>query len=246
MVTGATTADAVDRAHRRPQGRARADPPPPRRRRAAARAARDRRGEQDRPARLLGRMPSPPSPRRCAPSTAELGIDGRARAPGVGARGRQHRRPLGAHPLVRRPGAARAARVAPGGRTSSSRSSSRSGFRCSSCCARRAGSRPSSQPTRPRPSGCATTARSPAASRRGVVRVGDRVEIFPAGIATTVTGIQVAGAEVDEATAPQSVVAASSPTTSTPRAARSSSPPARCRRHAASSRPSSSSSTRGR
>ncbi|WP_019180423.1 sulfate adenylyltransferase subunit 1 [Microbacterium yannicii] len=39
----------------------------------------------------------------------------------------------------------------------------------------------------------------------GVVRVGDRVEIFPSGIATTVTGIRVAGAEVDEAVAPQSV-----------------------------------------
>ncbi|WP_374976152.1 sulfate adenylyltransferase subunit 1 [Microbacterium trichothecenolyticum] len=39
----------------------------------------------------------------------------------------------------------------------------------------------------------------------GVVRVGDRVEIFPGGSATTVTGIRAAGAEVEEATAPQSV-----------------------------------------
>ena len=39
----------------------------------------------------------------------------------------------------------------------------------------------------------------------GVVRVGDRVEVFPSGRATSVTGIRVAGAEVDEATAPQSV-----------------------------------------
>ncbi|WP_426322620.1 sulfate adenylyltransferase subunit 1 [Microbacterium sp. E-13] len=39
----------------------------------------------------------------------------------------------------------------------------------------------------------------------GVVRVGDRVEIFPAGRATTVTGIRSAGAEVGGATAPQSV-----------------------------------------
>ena len=39
----------------------------------------------------------------------------------------------------------------------------------------------------------------------GVVRVGDRVEVFPAGSATTVTGIRSAGVEVDEATAPQSV-----------------------------------------
>ncbi len=39
----------------------------------------------------------------------------------------------------------------------------------------------------------------------GTVRVGDRVEIFPTRIATTVTGIQVAGADVDEAVAPQSV-----------------------------------------
>ncbi|WP_442923045.1 sulfate adenylyltransferase subunit 1 [Microbacterium sp. BR1] len=39
----------------------------------------------------------------------------------------------------------------------------------------------------------------------GTVRIGDRVEIFPSGIATTVTGIRVAGAEADEATAPQSV-----------------------------------------
>jgi sulfate adenylyltransferase subunit 1 len=39
----------------------------------------------------------------------------------------------------------------------------------------------------------------------GTVRTGDRVEIFPSGIATTVTGIRVAGVEVDEAIAPQSV-----------------------------------------
>lgn len=39
----------------------------------------------------------------------------------------------------------------------------------------------------------------------GAVRVGDRVEIFPSGIATTVTGIRSAGVEVDEAAAPQSV-----------------------------------------
>ena len=39
----------------------------------------------------------------------------------------------------------------------------------------------------------------------GTVRVGDRVEIFPSGIATTVTGIRSAGAPVDEAAAPQSV-----------------------------------------
>jgi len=39
----------------------------------------------------------------------------------------------------------------------------------------------------------------------GTVRVGDRVEIFPSGIATTVTGIRSAGVEVDAAVAPQSV-----------------------------------------
>ena len=39
----------------------------------------------------------------------------------------------------------------------------------------------------------------------GVVRVGDRVQIFPAGIATTVSGIRSAGIEVDEAIAPESV-----------------------------------------
>ncbi len=39
----------------------------------------------------------------------------------------------------------------------------------------------------------------------GVVRVGDEVEIFPSGIATTVTGIRVAGAPADEAVAAQSV-----------------------------------------
>lgn len=39
----------------------------------------------------------------------------------------------------------------------------------------------------------------------GAVRVGDRVEVFPSGIATTVTGIRAAGVEVEEATAPQSV-----------------------------------------
>ncbi|WP_395245079.1 sulfate adenylyltransferase subunit 1 [Agromyces sp. MMS24-K17] len=39
----------------------------------------------------------------------------------------------------------------------------------------------------------------------GRVRVGDRVQVFPSGIETTVAGIDVAGASVDEATAPQSV-----------------------------------------
>ncbi|MGN8552835.1 UNVERIFIED_CONTAM: GTP-binding protein [Microbacterium sp. SLM126] len=39
----------------------------------------------------------------------------------------------------------------------------------------------------------------------GTVRVGDRVEIFPSGIQTTVTGIRSAGSPVDEAVAPQSV-----------------------------------------
>ena len=37
------------------------------------------------------------------------------------------------------------------------------------------------------------------------MRVGDRVEVFPTGVTTTVTGIQVAGGDVDEAVAPQSV-----------------------------------------
>ncbi|GAA1819546.1 sulfate adenylyltransferase subunit 1 [Agromyces neolithicus] len=39
----------------------------------------------------------------------------------------------------------------------------------------------------------------------GRVRVGDRVTVFPSGIETTVTGIDLAGASVDEAVAPQSV-----------------------------------------
>jgi sulfate adenylyltransferase subunit 1 len=39
----------------------------------------------------------------------------------------------------------------------------------------------------------------------GAVRVGDRVELFPSGIATTVTGIRVAGVETTAAMAPQSV-----------------------------------------
>ncbi|WP_137844532.1 GTP-binding protein [Microbacterium sp. 2FI] len=39
----------------------------------------------------------------------------------------------------------------------------------------------------------------------GTVSVGDRVEIFPTGIATTVTGIQVAGREATSAVAAQSV-----------------------------------------
>ena len=39
----------------------------------------------------------------------------------------------------------------------------------------------------------------------GVVRVGDRVELFPAGTSATVSGIRSAGVEVEEATAPQSV-----------------------------------------
>lgn len=39
----------------------------------------------------------------------------------------------------------------------------------------------------------------------GAIRVGDRVSVFPSGIETTVTGIDVAGAPADEALAPQSV-----------------------------------------
>jgi sulfate adenylyltransferase subunit 1 len=39
----------------------------------------------------------------------------------------------------------------------------------------------------------------------GRVRVGDRVTVFPAGIETTVTGIDQAGVSLDEAVAPQSV-----------------------------------------
>jgi len=39
----------------------------------------------------------------------------------------------------------------------------------------------------------------------GSVRVGDPVEIFPTGLRTSVTGIQIAGADADEAVAPQSV-----------------------------------------
>ncbi|UOE43270.1 sulfate adenylyltransferase subunit 1 [Agromyces larvae] len=39
----------------------------------------------------------------------------------------------------------------------------------------------------------------------GRVRVGDRVQVFPSGIETTVTGIDVAGASADEAVAPQSI-----------------------------------------
>ena len=39
----------------------------------------------------------------------------------------------------------------------------------------------------------------------GTVRVGDRVQLFPSGIATTVTGIRSSGHPVDEAGAPQSV-----------------------------------------
>ncbi|GGA75962.1 sulfate adenylyltransferase subunit 1 [Pseudoclavibacter endophyticus] len=39
----------------------------------------------------------------------------------------------------------------------------------------------------------------------GAVRVGDRVEVLPARVATTVTGIRTAGVEVDAAVAPESV-----------------------------------------
>ncbi len=39
----------------------------------------------------------------------------------------------------------------------------------------------------------------------GSIRVGDEVQLFPAGISTTVTGLQVAGREVEEAAAPQSI-----------------------------------------
>jgi sulfate adenylyltransferase subunit 1 (EC 2.7.7.4) len=39
----------------------------------------------------------------------------------------------------------------------------------------------------------------------GAVRVGDRVTVFPAGVDTTVTAIDVAGVAADSATAPQSV-----------------------------------------
>ena len=37
----------------------------------------------------------------------------------------------------------------------------------------------------------------------GEVRVGDAVEIFPSGVSTTVTGIEVAGAEVEAAIGPR-------------------------------------------
>ena len=130
---------------------------------------------------------------------------GRARPAGLGARGRQHRRALRAHALVRRPGAARAARVASRRRTSSS--TALEPFRL-----------PVQLVLRPQGGLSPELAADPAEAERlrdyravagrissGSVRVGDRVEIFPTGIATTVTGIQVAGAEVDEAVAPQSV-----------------------------------------
>ncbi|GLJ62741.1 sulfate adenylyltransferase subunit 1 [Microbacterium barkeri] len=39
----------------------------------------------------------------------------------------------------------------------------------------------------------------------GTVRAGDRVRVLPAGISTTVTAVEIAGVEVDEAAAPQSV-----------------------------------------
>ncbi|HWS52039.1 MAG TPA: GTP-binding protein [Microbacterium sp.] len=39
----------------------------------------------------------------------------------------------------------------------------------------------------------------------GTVNIGDRVEVVPSGIATTITGIQIAGADAESATAPQSV-----------------------------------------
>ncbi|MBU4465975.1 MAG: sulfate adenylyltransferase, partial [Actinobacteria bacterium] len=39
----------------------------------------------------------------------------------------------------------------------------------------------------------------------GRVQVGDRVTVFPSGVETAVTGLQVAGVDADEAVAPQSV-----------------------------------------
>ena len=122
---------------------------------------------------------------------------GRPRAPRLGARGRQHRRSVRAHALVRRPGPARAARVAARRRTSSSGARRRSACRCSSCCARRAGCRPSSPPTTPRSSGCATTAPSPGASRRARCASATASRSSRPASRTTVTGIQVAGADVD-------------------------------------------------
>ena len=81
----------------------------------------------------------------------------------------------------------------------------RSGCPSSSCCARRADCRPSSRPTTAEAERLRDYRAVAGRVASGSVRIGDRVEIFPTGIATTVTGIQVAGADVDEAVAPQSV-----------------------------------------
>ena len=243
------------RARRRAQGRARADPAPPRRRRAAARAARHRRGEQDRPDRLLG---------RCVRRRRRAGPRGRgaARHPGsacparVGARGRQHRRALGAHPLVRRTRAAPAPRVASPAdepcldtllrRYSTTGSSSR--------CAC-----PVQLVLRPQGGLAPELAADPDEAERlrdyravagrissGIVRVGDRVEIFPSGIADhrhRRPGRRHRGRRGRRA---RSRCRSSSPTTSTPHAAPSWSRRARFRSAAARSTPSSSSSTHGR
>ena len=171
----------------------------------------------------------------------------RARAPRLGARGRQHRRPLApARPgtTVRRCSNCSSRFLR---RTSSStRPRRRSAFRCSSCCARRADSSPSSRPMR---RGRALRDYRAVAGRisSGAVRVGDRVAGLPhrhqrrrspASRSAGCRGRRGRRAAVRVAAARRR---------RRRRARRaSSSPPARCRRVDAMSTPSCSSSTPGR
>ena len=182
-----------------------------------------------------GARPSPPS---SASTTSHV-------LPGLGPRGRQHRRPLGAHALVRRSGAARAARGAARRRTSSSRRSSLPAAGAARAPpAGRAVARASPPTTRGRR--CATTAPSPAASPRARVRVGDRVADLPVRHPHDRHGHRGRRAAGRRGRRARSRCRCSSPTTSTPRAAPSSPPPARSRPRGARSTPSCSSSTRAR
>ena len=182
MVTGATTADAVIVLVDGRKGVLEQTQAPPRGGRAAARAARHRRGQQDRPDRLLGRRRSPPSPRRPrrSPRSSASGIC-------TSSRSRRSRATTSSTARTARPGT-----TAPP---------------CSRCSRRFPPRMSSEQELEPlrlpvqlvlRPQGglAPELAADPDEAERlrdyravagrissGTVRVGDRVEIFPSGIA---------------------------------------------------------------
>ena len=109
----------------------------------------------------------------------------RARHPGVRPRGRQRRRALGEHALVRRPEPARAAR----GPAVARRARDRARGAADAGAARHPAAGLRWRTTSTTRSGSATTAPSPAASPRAPCASATAVQVFPGGATTTVTGI---------------------------------------------------------